>query len=775
MSGNFEALRRRGMIFVYWSVATVIIGILAAKAHYSPDLRGMLPANNSVFSREMDFYARQGATRVLALEAVGDPATTRAVLQDIVNELAKLGLKPTATGGAEAMARTSEVIRAHLPVLVTSELLKELTGQISREQLEDYLKAFKARAIQPEDSFTASAARRDVLALTGRLMEPLLAGLNGSERDGIFMRHQDGRHFLIALEVPFDAQEMSRTMPLMAVVDAQVAAAQQRGVTVEAIGAYRHFRDNMTAIYSDLNSSMPVAIGLICLVLFSLIPNVRALLALHVPAILGMAGGVAAVVLLGLEVPLPLLGFAAGMLGVAVDYGQHVLVAIRSGEGAQVWRPLVTTWVTTASAFAVLITSSVPGIRCVGIMIVVGLGIALLASLTLLPRLVPNLKPVDYWLPISTPLLSLCQRRPRINWLITGVITVALVPGLFRLSFNDNLKSYDGSRPETWAALDAFLARWGSLTSSDYLVSQHAELSTALDQAASARQQIGYAPSVVERLMPGPAVQAQRRAAWNAFWQQNADTFAANLTAAAKANGLRIQAFAETMALYQPVPVGTELTFDLWKDSAVEPLLQSYFSHLDDGHWQVASPVMKRTQAEVERIHQVIADRTADAPVWLACREHIGHSLIKVVSDDLTSRSLAIVLVVLLVVTLIERNARNIMAQLLPPGVALLWTFGVLGWMGVKLDPFAVLAAAFIGGIGIDSAVFLTQRPNARTLSPVLVASITTIVGMLSLLSAQHPTIYTLGRTLLIGMSCCLVACLLITPPLARVTNKLGK
>jgi len=181
---------------------------------------------------------------------------------------------------------------------------------------------------------------------------------------------------------------------------------------------------------------------------------------------------------------------------------------------------------------------------------------------------------------------------------------------------------------------------------------------------------------------------------------------------------------------------------------------------------------MKRTQVEVERIHQVIADRTADAPVWLACREHIGHSLIAVVSDDLASRSLAIVLVVLLVVALIERNTRAILAQLLPPGVALIWTFGVLGWMGVKLDPFAVLAAAFIGGIGIDSAVFLTHRPSARTLSPVLVASITTIVGMLSLLSAQHPTIYTLGRTLLIGMSCCLIACLLITPALARGTNK---
>ena len=94
--------------------------------------------------------------------------------------------------------------------------------------------------------------------------------------------------------------------------------------------------------------------------------------------------------------------------------------------------------------------------------------------------------------------------------------------------------------------------------------------------------------------------------------------------------------------------------------------------------------------------------------------------------------------------------------------------------MGVKLDPFAVLAAAFIGGIGIDSAVFLTHSPRARTLSPVLVASFTTIVGMVSLLSAQHPTIYTLGRTLLIGMSCCLVACLLITPAVAQKPGARG-
>lgn len=754
-------------VFVVWSVIATVIGVLTAKATFSPDLRGMLPASDPAFVREMDFYARQGATRVLALETSGELQASKAVLTRALAELATLGLKPLEAGGPAAVVRAGEIIRTHLPALATPELLAEIEPQLAPEALDAYLKAFKERALRPDDSFTASAARRDLLALTGRLMQPLVQGLGGSERDGPFMRHVDG-HLLIALEVPFDPQLMSRTAPLMDVVDRLMTEGKADGVTLEAIGSYRHFRDNLTAVYSDLSSSMPVAIILIALVLFSLIPNLRALAALHVPALLGMAGGVAAVTALGLDVPLPLLGFAAGMLGVAVDYGQHVIAAIRSGEGATIWRPLTITWVTTASAFAVLVTSTVPGIRVVGIMIIVGLGIALLAAIFLLPRLTPKLPDRDRWLVVSQPLLAQCQRRPWVNWLITGVITAALAPGLLRLSFNDDLRSYDGSRPETWRALEQFLARWGSLSSSDFLVSQDADLGTALDDVAAARARIGYPASMVERLIPGPQAQAVNRAAWNAFWQRHATEFATNLATAAKANGLRVQAFAETLALYQPVDSVPPLSFSTWNGSAVEKLVGSYLGKLDDGTWQVASPVMKLKAPEVERIHNVLNDRTADAPVWLACREHIGHSLIAVVSDDLTSRALAIVLVVLLVVSLIERNVRRVVAQLLPPAAALLWTFGVLGWMGMKLDPFAVLAAAFIGGIGIDSAVFLTHSPRARTLSPVLAASITTIVGMMSLLSAQHPTIYTLGRTLLIGMSCCLVACLLITPAVAR-------
>ena len=777
------AARRPWGVFAIWLLVAVVIGVLAWRAEFSPELRGMLPRNDPAFTREMDFYARQGAIRIIAFEAhaitdsttVADhgerlAATKREVLA-LVTALDNDGLKPLDAVDIDGVAHAASVIYAHLPLLTTPELLTELEPRLSAERLDEYVAAFKQRAINPTDSFTASAARRDLLAIGGRILEPLASGMNGSERDGLLMLHPDGEHVLMALQVPFEAGQMSHTAPLMEKVDRLCAEARTRGVEIEAIGAYRHFRDNLAAVYRDLNTSMPLALLLIGAVLFTLIPNLRALAAMHVPAVLGMAGGIAAVSALGLEVPLPLLGFAAGMLGVAVDSAQHIVVAIRNGEGHEVRRPLVLSFLTMAAAFAVLLTSSVPGIRCIAIMVIAGLGVSLLSALTLLPHLVPKMKPVDRWLLLSRPLLAASQRHPWRNWLVTGLLTAALVPGLFKLTFNDNLKSYDGSRPETWRALEGFLARWGSLSSSDFLVGQDVDQGRALEQVATARSGLGLTPSVVERLLPSPAEQARRRTQWDAFWTAHADAFADGLRAACDKHKLRFAAFAECLALYRPLGQTATLapiTPATWDGTPVSKLIGSMLSRLPDERWQVASPLGKLAVVEATRIRGALANDQNTADVWLAWREHIGHTLVAVMANDLGTRALAILVVVVLLVMAIERRWRPVLAELLPSGLALLWTFGLLGWFGVQLTPFAVLAAAFIGGIGIDSAVFLAHSPRAETLSPVLVASLTTIVGMLSLLSATHPTILVMGQTLAVGMGFCLLACVLVTPALIR-------
>jgi predicted exporter len=92
-----------------------------------------------------------------------------------------------------------------------------------------------------------------------------------------------------------------------------------------------------------------------------------------------------------------------------------------------------------------------------------------------------------------------------------------------------------------------------------------------------------------------------------------------------------------------------------------------------------------------------------------------------------------------------------------------------MGWCGIELTPFSALGAAFVGGIGIDSAIFLSQpHRRATALSPVMAASLTTILGVSTLLLANHPMIFSIGITLVIGMSASLIACLLITPGIVR-------
>lgn len=775
--------RRRWRTIVLWLGIAAVLGALASKApsRITSDLRSMLPRDDAEFAREMDFFSRQGATRLMAVEAeVADPARIgqavaqlRLIADDLTRAPASgdgdgggIGARALVTDDPDAAPRALGVIEAHLPALVLPEDLAALPEQLTVEALEARLRGLKERVSRPEESFLAALAQKDVLGLAGGAGKTLSQGLGGSRIEAPVMVHEGERHALLVLEIPFDASESERTADLMERLDRADARAADAGVTIEGIGAYRHFRENMAAVKSDLSQSLGIGVVLIALLLYSLIPNVRALLAMHVPAVMGMLGSLAAVVATGQSLPAPVLGFSAAILGVAVDAGQHVLVGIRSGNGGNLTRPLMLTFATTTCAFGVLCLSSVPGLRCIATMVIGGLAASLLSALFLLPAITPRLAPRDPWLRISRPLLRLAQARPWVNWTVVAVITAVLGWHLQHVHFVSELRKYDGSRPESWQALERFETRWrGEYRSSDFIVGDGAQLDDALETAAKARRAIGATPAPVEHLLPSAAEQQRRIAGWNAFWAERAEPFAAALREACGRAGLRYAAFAPSLQRYRPVADGAVplLTLERWEGTPIAKMLRGYVARVGDG-WQVALPLGKLSPERLAEARTMLAG----TPAWLAIREHIGRHLVDVVSADLTWRGAAILLVILVVVWAIQRDWRLVAAQLLPSLLALAWTFGLLAWLGVELTPFAVLAAAFVAGIGIDSAVFLSEHPQAETLSPVLVASITTIAGVAALVYASHPMIAGMGRVLAVGMGFCLLACLLVTPALMR-------
>ncbi|HVU87167.1 MAG TPA: MMPL family transporter, partial [Pirellulales bacterium] len=121
------------------------------------------------------------------------------------------------------------------------------------------------------------------------------------------------------------------------------------------------------------------------------------------------------------------------------------------------------------------------------------------------------------------------------------------------------------------------------------------------------------------------------------------------------------------------------------------------------------------------------------------------------------------------------RSIRYTLLALLPLAVGLAQTFGLLGLLGIPLNPANMIALPLLLGISVDEGVhivhdFLDQKGKYKisqsTAVAVLVDSLTTIVGFGALMIASHQGLQSLGRVLTIGVTCCLFTSLVMLPAL---------
>src|SRR4030095_124179 len=102
-----------------------------------------------------------------------------------------------------------------------------------------------------------------------------------------------------------------------------------------------------------------------------------------------------------------------------------------------------------------------------------------------------------------------------------------------------------------------------------------------------------------------------------------------------------------------------------------------------------------------------------------------------------------------------------LLAVLMPLAFGLVWTLGLMVWLGLPIDMMNSVFVIFIIGIGEDYSVFLVTSkldewrghpPGlAATSASVLISALTTIFGFAVLVFARHPALFSLGTTVLLG------------------------
>jgi hopanoid biosynthesis associated RND transporter like protein HpnN len=135
-----------------------------------------------------------------------------------------------------------------------------------------------------------------------------------------------------------------------------------------------------------------------------------------------------------------------------------------------------------------------------------------------------------------------------------------------------------------------------------------------------------------------------------------------------------------------------------------------------------------------------------------------------------------------LLVFLHFRSVACVVLALVPVAIGSLWLGGLMGWLGVPLNPANIMTLPLVIGIGVTNGIHILNRfaeeqtPSLLARSTgkaVLVSGLTAMAGFGSLILAQHQGIHSLGCVMTTGLATCMIAGLTFLPALLNLLMRL--
>jgi predicted exporter len=606
-------------------------------------------------------------------------------------------------------------------------------------------------------------------------------------RDGQFVT-RDGRFAVLFLGTKpsaFDGKSQRRLLAeLQARFDA-IAAKHPGPLTLEKSGANLFAVAIERSIRGEVDLAMGLAVLSVLLWFHAFFRSGRSLLLTAVPMVSGLVVATGLGVLVFGHLDGLTLGFGAALIGVVVDYPTfllcHLCFSPHRGDVPGTLRrtrpSIALGGLTTMASFAGLGFTSFPGFREIAFFSVVGVGVALVVTLFVLPPLVPpqGREPAlsrAVSRALGSVVLWLAPRRRVLAGIAGGLLAVA-VPLLPRLIWVDDLT-------KLWHVNPALLA-------------EDRQVRERVSQFDTSRFVIALAPDEEEALVKNDALHTTltalvakgelggMRSLHSFLWSQKlqrenraallADPgLGARVIDAFSAEGFRANAFAGfSQALADestpPLVLGdlsasplADLVRPLFVELGSDTALITYLQDVRD------PTALSAALAPLAGVHffdqrQFLNDVYAEFRMTTLEQLFIGNGL------------------VILFLLVRYRRLRPAVAAFFPCSLVALFLLGSFAALGVETNLLHVVGLDMVMGMGVDYGIFVVdsaQDPEemGTTMLSVFVGSFTAILTFGVLAISQHPALRALGITigggLFLSFLLAPLALLLVEPPKPR-------
>lgn len=629
------------------------------------------------------------------------------------------------------------------------------------ESLQELLDEARQQAFSPEGVMWLQNADKDpLLRLPGYLQTSMSIGAQFSLRNGfVHVSEPQAENVLIFATLPKDStfgpsdapvSTLFRNLPRF-----ESATVHPAGLVFFAEESATRTKREVTVITSV---TLALLIGLLLAVFRSLRPVLLTAVCIATSFVIAIyIGDLAWKSLTGSSLHLITIGFGSSLLGVAIDYALHYQIAQHTWSPDSHRSPLsrmrsglIIGFLTTVVGFASIGLSPFPGLRQLALFCVIGLSLAMLFVVLLLPLL--SGKPV-----YESRLVQLSEKtralRSRTALVAVGAFVVVLsVMGLPRLRVVDDIRALHNPseglvRNQREAARLAGFSEGGTLVvvqadSEQQLLEREESLQPLLVDLIARGELQGY--RAVSRVVPSQRLQQQRYRGFAELLRSNPDVVrqvAEELHLPAKARN----SLADLSTSQPPPPLtisqcmgstACDSVRDLWigpnKDRVVSII--------------ALSGLTSRNYTELFNREGVTAVNQADS---------ISNALKLYRTTAMTYIGYFYLLVFALLLT--RYGLRGSLRVFVPSIAGGLASLGTLGLVGIPINAFSVFAGIVLLGVSIDYSIFFAEdrEHHSATGFAVLLSALTTALSFGLLSFSSTPALQSFGIILSIG---CLVA-----------------
>jgi len=788
-STTFDRFYERKWIIVgIVAIVTIVAGIGLKSVSFDNNIELMLPCDDDIrrsmrFLRESNFSDKV----IISLRLESHDHTIQDLIQAVDRVSERLG-PPYITEVVKGVSGTGLMeemlsFMKYVPQLTGEKALLRIDKKITPEGVKASLRRNYLKLLTPASIFMMPFVRSDPLGINADVLHSLnklssAAGYKIEIENGHFVS-RDRVHAMLILETPVTLTDTLGSRNLISYLHKQLKFLPDF-VSADIIAGHLHTVSNEDVIKGDVRLALTVASIAFLLLFLFMFRDVRAIMLFLIPL---------ASVLVSINLSYMVLDhlsyFIVGMggvvAGIAIDYGIHVYMAIRSSNGKpeavkHIARPVVTGALTTMGVFAAFFFSSVQGYHQLAFFSIFSIVLCLAYALFVLPYFLGRNQQRSSNRSIAkTPFTRFTDHSEVviICWIVAMIGTAISIR---HLTFNSDVRQFDGSEPEVFQAEQEFHRVWGGQDQPAVLIVSGKNLDETLRRNAVVYQDAVAAVgkdnfSSLAQIWPLEKQRIANTMRWNDFWRQGRE--------------LKLRKLLHDY--------GTVYNFS---EDAFSPFFENLYASTGGKNDPVELPLFNKLKERFvlkkqdgyqvlsffpdtnRHINQLSAVSDRYPGTFLVSRNALAQALSRSVSSEIIYLSTIAAILIPILTFLLLRDIRLAGIALVPVITGITAVLGMLPILGLFLDAPSVIAAMVVVGLCIDYGIFMVYACHYNlktgTFTAVTLSAITTIIGAGVLVFARHPMLFSIGVTMVTGVLAGCVSSILVVPSFYRQSFKEG-